>query len=351
MSRLFKTCLYTTILIISGCSSDTEKMSFVNLYLKTEMLDSIPRDYNSEEPLRPLPTLDSLDYSAPLVRLGKQLYHDPQLSGDGSRSCASCHDISNGGDDGNRVSIGINNQIGSINSPTVLNATFNFRQFWDGRAKDLESQAIDPLTNPKEMGTHLGDLVARLSSADKYDQTFKDAFGDNKITVERIIKAIASFESMLITPSPFDRYLKGEKNAISANAIHGYKLFKDFGCASCHQGINVGGNLFHKFGALHSIYEIETDADKGRENITNNQEDRAVFKVPSLRNVALTAPYFHRGEVEELELAIQVMGLVQLNKDISDSDIEYIAEFLRSLTGEFNLATQIVTDSNSYGRD
>ena len=127
------------------------------------------------------------------------------------------------------------------------------------------------------MGSHLSDLVLRLTSADEYDQTFRKAFGDNDITVERIIKALASFESMLITPSPFDRYLQGEADAISTNAKHGYKLFKEFGCASCHQGINVGGNLFHKFGALHSIYDIETKADKGRENITNNPEDRAVF--------------------------------------------------------------------------
>ena len=341
-TQLYKACLCTAILTISGCGTDTEKKSFVDLYQQAEMLDSIPRDYDSVEPIRPVPALEDLEYSAPLVQLGNQLFHDPQLSGDGSRSCSSCHDTSNGGDDGRRFSVGINNQIGSINSPTVLNATFNFQQFWDGRARDLESQALEPLTNPKEMGSHLSDLVLRLTSADEYDQTFREAFGDNDITVERIIKALASFESMLITPSPFDRYLQGEADAISTNAKHGYKLFKEFGCASCHQGINVGGNLFHKFGALHSIYDIETKTDKGRENITNNPEDRAVFKVPSLRNVALTAPYFHRGEVEELELAIRVMGLVQLNKDISDTDIEFIAEFLRSLTGEFNLANQIV---------
>jgi len=336
----FYGCLLFVILL-QGCEGNSVKNDFIKFSEAPEMLDLGERDYGSVEPIRPLPNINELVYSPQLVNLGNRLFHDVRLSGDQSRNCASCHDLNNGGDDGLRVSIGINNAEGSINAPTVLNSSFNFVQFWNGRAENLKAQAVEPVKNPVEMGGNWQDIVSVLTASGDYDQAFQNAYGDKTISVDRITEALGNFQTLLITPSPFDRYLRGESDAISPEAAHGYTLFKDFGCSACHQGINVGGNLFHKFGALHNFYDVETDADRGREAVTKNPNDLSVFKVPSLRNVALTAPYFHRGEVTELESAIRIMGLVQLNETLSDENIAYIAEFLRSLTGEKNLLDQM----------
>jgi len=313
------------LFLLQGCEGNSVKSDFIKLSEEPEMLDLGERDYSSVEPIRPLPTIDDLVYSPQLVNLGNRL--------------------NNGGDDGLRVSIGINSAEGSINAPTVLNSSFNFVQFWNGRAEDLQAQALEPVRSPIEMGGNWENIVSVLTASGDYDQAFLSAYGDKTISVDRITEAIGSFQTLLITPSPFDRYLRGEKNAISPEAAKGYTLFKDFGCSACHQGINIGGNLFHKFGALHNFYDVETDADRGREAITNNLNDLSVFKVPSLRNVALTAPYFHRGEVSDLESAIRIMGLVQLNETLSNENIAYIAEFLRSLTGEENLWDQMANAS------
>ena len=196
------------------------------------------------------------------------------------------------------------------------------------------------------MGNSWGDVIETLTADKNYDQDFMDAYGNQEITQKKITQAIAAFESLLITPSPFDRYLRGEKTAISVEAAHGYQLFKDYGCVSCHQGINVGGNVYQKFGALIPREKIITESDKGRFSITTKQRDLGFFKVPSLRNVELTAPYFHNGSVDELEAAIRVMGVAQLGRNISDEDINFIAEFLRTLTGESNFADQLLTASS-----
>jgi len=330
-------CVYLSLLLVllQGCS-DSNWQAFSNLQHQPVMLDVVSRDYDSSEPLRPLPEVADLVYSPSMVQLGNRLYHDTRLSGDRSVSCASCHDIAAGGDDGLQFSVGINKSVGGINAPTVLNSSFNFVQFWNGRAEDLQVQAAGPVANPIEMGADWDEVIAQLTDAGDYDQAFVDAFGDKKITEARVTRAIADFESVLITPSPFDRYLRGDKTAISANAATGYRLFKQHGCSSCHQGINVGGNLFQKFGALERYYKIETDADKGRLMVTNNENHMSVFKVPSLRNVAITAPYFHTGSVTELETAVRIMGFAQLGRSLSDEDIGYIATFLRTLTGEKN---------------
>lgn len=332
--------------VLQACQGDSNKTEFNALQQQSVMLDIVQRSYGSAEPLRPLPEADDLNISPEMVQLGNRLYHDTRLSGDGSISCASCHDLANGGDDGLQFSVGINKAIGGINAPTVLNSSFNFVQFWNGRAADLQAQAAGPVANPIEMGADWNLVVSNLIDSGDYNHAFTQAFGDKSITIDRITYAIAQFETVLITPSPFDRYLRGDKSAISPDAARGYKLFKSHGCSSCHQGINVGGNLYQKFGALQRYYEIESDADKGRLIVTGNDDDVSVFKVPSLRNVAITAPYFHRGAVTELKTAIQIMGLAQLGIALSDQDIALIEEFLRSLTGERNLLDEIAVASS-----
>ena len=292
------------------------------------------RDAVSPEPVRALTPVSAEAAAEPMVDLGRRLYHDVRLSGDDSVSCASCHDIAKGGDDGLKTSTGIKGSTGPINAPTVLNSVFNFRQFWDGRAVDLKEQAQGPVTNPLEMGATWPDVIAKLSADETYVEAFARAFGDQAVTQDRIATAIARFEETLVTPAPFDRFLLGDASAIGEDAKRGYALFKDYGCIACHQGVNVGGNLYQKFGALQSAFEIATEADKGRQNVTKNEADVGVFKVPSLRNVELTAPYFHLGTVTRLEDAVRIMGSSQLGRTIPDDEIALIVAFLRSLTGD-----------------
>jgi len=278
--------------------------------------------------IEPIP--HSLDTDKKKVLLGKKLFFDTILSKDGKISCASCHDLQNGGDDGLKFSIGIKGAIGNINAPTVFNSTFNFRQFWDGRVKNLKEQASVPIENPIEMGHDINVVIYDLKQDKKYVIEFLKIY-DEGITKNSIVDAIAEFEKSLITPhSPFDKYLNGDKNAISDVAKKGYKLFIDKGCIVCHNGINVGGNLYNKFG----VYQNAESSSLGRYNITNNEEDRYVFKVPSLRNVALTAPYMHDGRFDTLKETVLFMTNYQLGRHIDNKDIEAIVEFLNSLTGE-----------------
>jgi cytochrome c peroxidase len=280
------------------------------------------------EPIKPIPNEIKADMKK--VQLGKKLFFDPILSKDGTISCATCHDLQNGGDDGLKFSFGIGGQEGSINSPTVYNAVFNFRQFWDGRAKDLKEQARGPIENPVEMGHTLTAVVETLKQNKMYFETFNEVYTDG-ITKDNIVDAIAEFEKTLITPnSPFDRYLKGDKEAISQKAKEGYLLFKSKGCILCHHGINVGGNFYNKFG----IYEDADSKHLGRYNITKREEDRHVFKVPSLRNIALTTPYMHDGRVATLKEAVELMTKYQLGRYMEPGDTEAIVAFLESLTGE-----------------
>lgn len=319
--------------LLTGCQTSDNEAAFRAAAARPVMLNlHRARDEVSAEPLRALtpsePTAD------PVAALGQRLYHDVQLSGDDTVSCASCHDIAKGGDDGLKTSTGIKGSVGPINAPTVLNSAFNFRQFWDGRAATLAEQAKGPVTNPLEMGAAWPAVIAKLAADDSYTAAFTAAFGDGAIDEDRIATAIARFEETLITPAPFDRYLLGDQSAISAEAKRGYELFKSHGCVACHQGVNVGGNLYQKFGALQSAFEIATDADKGRHNVTRDSGDVGVFKVPSLRNVALTAPYFHLGTVTELKEAVRIMGSSQLGRSLPDDEIALIVAFLNSLTGE-----------------
>jgi len=286
-------------------------------------------------PIKPIPSEVKVDIKK--VQLGKKLFFDPILSKDGTISCVTCHDLQNGGDDGLKFSFGIGGQVGNINSPTVYNAVFNFRQFWDGRAKDLKEQARGPIENPVEMGYSLVDVVETLKNHKMYFKNFNEVYTDG-ITKDNIVDAIAEFEKVLITPnSPFDRYLKGDKEAISPKVKKGYQLFESKGCILCHHGINVGGNFYNKFG----IYADTNSSQLGRYNITKREEDKYVFKVPSLRNVALTAPYMHDGRVSTLKEAVEFMTKYQLGRYMEQGDTEAIVAFLKSLTGELPTIVRI----------
>jgi cytochrome c peroxidase len=251
-------------------------------------------------------------------------------------SCASCHNLSTGGVDRQQFSTGIGGAQGSINAPTVLNSGFNFVQHWNGRAASLEEQIDIPVKGKSGMGSNWPEIISKLSQDQDYLRIFSALYPDG-LQSRNIKDAIATFERSLATPSRFDRHLKGDANAISADEKKGYALFKSYGCIACHQGTNVGGNMFQRFGVMGNYFEDRggiTKADYGRYNITGREEDRFVFRVPSLRNVALTPPYFHDGSAKTLEAAIGVMAQYQLGAILPDQDRDLIIKFLQSLTGE-----------------
>lgn len=277
------------------------------------------------------------------VELGKMLYHDPRLSSTGTVSCASCHNTMLGGEDNRPNSMGINGQTGGRSAPTVWNAAFNAVQFWDGRAASLEEQAAGPVTNPIEMGMKSwDDVVARLKTIKGYRQAFDLAFGqDNEsITKENATKAIAAYERTLITPnSPYDKYVSGEKTAMTEQQVRGMQKAVELGCTSCHSGPAFNGpGAFQKFPVHKNGYfeaQHHFSKDKGLAEVTKKETDEHLFKVPTLRNIALTAPYFHNGSVPTLDMAVKIMGKLQLDKEISDADAADIVAFLNALTGEF----------------
>ncbi len=288
-------------------------------------------------PLTP-PELPGNAASPAKVELGKMLYFDPRLSASHAISCNSCHSIGLGGADAEPTSIGHRWQRGGRNAPTVFNAVFNHAQFWDGRAKDLEQQAGGPIANPVEMASPEAHIAEQLKGTHGYRDVFAKAFpGEpDPITLGNVQKAIAVFEATLITPgAPFDRFLKGEANALSPSQKEGLTLFMDRGCASCHNGINIGGSMYAPFGVVEKPgAEILPPADKGRFVVTKTASDEYVFKVPTLRNIALTAPYFHSGQVWDLQQAVAVMSASQLGIQLSADDVKKITAFLDALTGD-----------------
>ena len=292
----------------------------------------------STAPITPLPdSIANLDQKK--VSLGKLLFHDTSLSQDDTIACASCHILERGGVDGKKFSIGIRGQLSMVNAPTVYNSGFNFRQFWDGRARTLTEQVAGPIHNPLEMGSNWAEVIVKLRRNSTYVTAFSDSYS-NGITPENIADAIATFVRSLITPnSRFDNYLKGNKSALTPYELAGYARFTSYGCITCHQGINIGGNMYQKLGVMRNYFEERgniTAADRGRYAVTNNPEDLYMFKVPSLRNVALTAPYFHDGSAQTLELAVVTMGKYQLGVSLLGEDVAKIVAFLRTLTGEYN---------------
>lgn len=285
----------------------------------------------SAEPIQPLPAAKPGNPAT--VELGKMLFFDPRLSKSGFISCNSCHNLSMGGSDNLKSSIGHGWQKGPINSPTVLNSRFNLAQFWDGRAKDLKEQAGGPIANPGEMAFSHVHAVDTLKTIPGYVSAFQKAFGTPEVSIDRITQAIAAFEDTLVTPdSRFDKWLKGDKKALNAQELAGYKLFKDSGCVACHNGPAVGGNSFQKMGVV-AEYKASSPAE-GRVGVTGKEADRFNFKVPTLRNVELTYPYFHDGAAATLPEAVDTMGRLQLGKKFTADENASIVAFLRTLTGK-----------------
>lgn len=287
------------------------------------------------EPIQPIPL--TLKQDPARAEIGRQLFHDPRLSGNGRVSCFSCHDLTKGGGDGRDRSVGLNGGLTGVNAPTVFNAALNFRQFWNGRAESLESQVDHVMLNPIEMGSKWEEVVRKIADDTKYKSAFAAAYKDG-VTKANIQNAIATFERTLITPnSRFDKYLRGDASAITDAEKVGYARFKQYGCVACHQGVNVGGNMFQKFGVMGDYFAKRgnpTEADLGRYLVTKVESDKHVFKVPSLRNIALTAPYFHDASAKTLEDAVDVMFRYQLGRVASREDKASIVKFLNTLTGE-----------------
>jgi cytochrome c peroxidase len=267
------------------------------------------------------------------VALGRQLFFDPRLSRSGFISCNSCHNLSMGGSDNLRTSIGDHWQEGPINSPTVLNSSLSVAQFWDGRAADLQEQAGGPIANPGEMASSHVLAVDVVRSIPGYVEAFEGVYGDPGVDIERITDAIAAFEETLVTPGArFDRWLMGDDAALSAEELAGWTLFKESGCVACHNGAGLGGTSFQRMGLVEP-YQTSNPAI-GRAAVTGRDEDRFTFKVPTLRNVELTYPYFHDGAAATLEEAVQVMGRLQLGRTYDEQETARIVAFLRTLTGE-----------------
>lgn len=286
------------------------------------------------------------------VLLGRRLFHDTRLSGDGTISCASCHSLDTGGAEHRPVSVGIRGQQGPINAPTVLNSGLNFVQFWDGRAATLEEQAAGPVANPIEMGASWDAVVATLRANEQDVAEFAAIYPDG-ITQANITNAIAEYERSLVTPSRFDRFLRGDETALTEQERRGWATFQEVGCTACHRGANVGGTMFQRMGLVRNYFEMRgtplTEADNGRYNVTHDEADRHKFKVPTLRNVELTAPYFHDGSQTELAGAVRIMGQVQLGRDLTDAQVNDIVAFLRSLTGTLPEHARMPTTPPSVG--
>lgn len=287
-----------------------------------------------DEPIKPLPLDLKLD--ARKVDLGRRLFVDTRFAQDSSVACVSCHDLAHGGSDPRPRSVGVRGEVGSANAPTVFNSSLNFRQTWNGSGASLEDFLERLIKNPKVFGSEWADVVARLRQDHALSSQFAGVYPDG-ITTKNTIDALAAFVSSLITPSRFDRYLRGDSSALAADELQGYNKFKSYGCVACHQGVNVGGNMFQKFGVMGDYFADRgnvTPADLGRYNVTKRESDKFVFKVPSLRNVELTAPYFHDGNAATLESAVAIMFRYQLGRDAPPEDKALIIKFLKTLTGE-----------------
>ena len=289
----------------------------------------------AEESIEPIP--EEIEINAEKLMLGRMLFYDPRLSKNNTISCHSCHNLGSGGDDGREVFIGIGGRSGVINTPTVFNSGFNFKQFWDGRANTVEDLIDTHVQSPTYLGSSWPGVVSKLYQHGSYPSRFKALYPDS-INRKNIKNAFGEFIKSLITPnSRFDQYLKGDDTALSTLEKHGYALFKSYGCVSCHQGVNVGGSMFRVFGVVNDYFKKRsdiTDADLGRYNVTGKAADRHVFKVPSLRMAALTEPYLHDGSAATLRDAVDVMFEFQLGREAPDEDKEAIVVFIKTLVGE-----------------
>lgn len=288
-----------------------------------------------DEPLKPLPPVPLLDVAT--VELGRQLFNEKRLSVNDSLSCASCHQLATGGGDDKPFSLGFDGKPVKLNTPTVFNASLNFKQFWDGRVDTLEAQIEQVVISPVEMGSDWKTVVDNLTAMPQYQAAFTQVYPDG-VTAANVQNALATYERTLLTPnSRFDQYLLGNTEILTIEEKYGYQRFKEYGCIACHQGMNIGGNMFQKFGVMDDYFKGRTPAetDLGRYLVTHDEEDRNVFKVPSLRNVAVTAPYFHNASAKTLEEAVDVMFRFQLGRVPSAEDKDQIIKFLKTLTGQW----------------
>ncbi len=289
-----------------------------------------------------IPALTDNPVTPQKIDLGKALFFDPRMSASGVFSCNSCHNLATGGDDNMPTSIGHGWQKGPRNSPTVLNAVFNEAQFWDGRAADLAEQAKGPVQAGVEMANTPANVVATLNSMPQYQDWFKASFPgeDDPVTFDNFAKAIEAYEATLITPAPFDAFLNGDDNALTDEQKEGLALFMDTGCASCHNGVNIGGTGYFPFGLIEKPgADVLPPDDRGRFAVTETADDSYVFRAAPLRNIDQTAPYFHSGKVWDLEVAVAIMGTSQLGTELNDDEVDKIVAFLGSLTGEMPQVT------------
>lgn len=302
---------------------------------------------------KPLPSAEEMQKLRPFteeqVKLGHQLWYEPRLSKGNTVSCNSCHNLATAGVDNLPTSQGHKGQFGGRNSPTTLNAALLGMQFWDGRAADVEEQAGGPLVNPVEMANDSQEAAAaKIAKIPEYQELFKTAFPeDGAVSFKNITAALGAFERTLLTPTKWDDYLKGNVNALTEQERKGVRAFMDNGCIACHSGVNLGGATFQKFGLVEGPYWkfIEDPKhDKGRADVTKKAEDEFFFRVPGLRNVAKTYPYFHNGSVWELDKAVTIMGKAQLGKDLSKEDTDNIVAFLKTLSGSVSESARTVPE-------
>ncbi len=287
------------------------------------------------EPILPIPLPHDLNQDK--LKLGSMLFNDTRLSRDGQLSCASCHHLDTGGDDNIAISAYINTPP-AVNTPSIFNVKYNFRQNWDGSATSLPMQLNMAIRRFGGKTAAWDGLLSRLNKDQKLVRQFAAIYQTSTINRENFSDALVYYVEALNTPNArFDQYLRGDAEAISSDELRGYALFKEYGCVSCHQGVNVGGNLYQRFGIFYDYFRARgniVEGDYGRMNITGNSADAHVFKVPSLRNVALTAPYLHDGQIDTLEQVVAIMGLTQLGLEINKNEIALIVKFLNTLTGD-----------------
>jgi len=324
-----------------GSSLTEAKKDIVLDWVKGERVamynDGLPED-KAAEPVRPIDLTAEVDQEK--VSLGFALFHDTRLSVDNTVSCASCHDLSTAGVDNHQYSHGVEDQVGGVNAPTVYNAVYNFVQFWDGRAKTLADQAAGPPLNPIEMAsTSFDEIIAKLQADKPFAKAFTAVYPDG-LTEANITDAIEEFERTLITPnSRFDKWLRGDNEAITADELSGYELFKKYDCATCHVGPNLGGQSYELMGLRRHYFADRglelTVEDNGRFKETQLERDRHRFKVPGLRNVEHTWPYYHDGTRETLEDAVRDMGIYQSGVELTSAEVDQITSFLKTLTGEY----------------
>lgn len=292
--------------------------------------------YATEQLFQIIPAAIS-DVAPRKAALGKQLFTDPILSGDNSIACSTCHILENYGVDNLKISVGVNGQKGKRNTPSVWNARYNFVQRWDGRNKTLHEQALSVIENSVEMDGKIENITRKLRQNKHYQQSFNKLYSDG-VTEHNIGDAIEQFLKTLVTPdSKFDQYLQGDLDALNQMEVEGFKLFQSKGCVACHNGINIGGNLYQKLGVFDDSKAIEM-GDYGRYLVTNNPVDKYYFKVPSLRNIEKTAPYLHDGSVKTLSEVVKLMGELQLGRQLSDIEVDNMVAFLKTLTGKMAIS-------------